>query len=76
MVESADDMSATIAAGVVAARDSAVGVDIVSMFAAASLVALPQLLDAGFDIVDTDLFMTSDPRLLDPSRYMPTVDTP
>ncbi|HEY7628764.1 MAG TPA: GNAT family N-acetyltransferase [Ilumatobacteraceae bacterium] len=76
LVESADDMSATIAAGVVAARDSAVGVDIVSMFAAASLVALPQLLDAGFDIVDTDLFMTSDPRLLDPSRYMPTVDTP
>jgi ribosomal protein S18 acetylase RimI-like enzyme len=33
------------------------------------------LLDAGFRIVDTDMYMASDPRLLDRARYLPAVDT-
>jgi predicted N-acetyltransferase YhbS len=75
LVESSDDMSAVIA-GLVAARSLTADVDVVSTFAASSLPSLPRLLDAGFEIVDNDLFMASDPTLLDAQRYVPTVDTP
>jgi hypothetical protein len=34
------------------------------------------LLDAGFEIIDTDLLMSSNPTLIDRRRYVPTVETP
>jgi GNAT superfamily N-acetyltransferase len=50
--------------------------DIVSLFCPASLDALPALLAAGFEIIDTDLLMSSNPTLIDRRRYVPTVETP
>ncbi|MDX6717741.1 MAG: hypothetical protein QOH30_4299 [Baekduia sp.] len=50
--------------------------DIVSMFCPASHDALPALLAAGFEIIDTDLLMSSNPTLIDRRRYVPTVETP
>ena len=50
--------------------------DVVSTFAPSSLESLPALLSAGFDVIDTDLLMASDPGLIDRRRYVPTVDTP
>lgn len=76
LVESPDDLSAVIAAGLVEARSLTPDVDVVSTFTPSSLDSLPQLLDAGFEIVDSDLFMASEPTLLDARRYLPTVDTP
>ncbi|MEY2445483.1 MAG: hypothetical protein QOE00_2063, partial [Ilumatobacteraceae bacterium] len=50
--------------------------DIVSTFCPASLDAVPKLLAAGFEIIDTDLLMSSNPTLIDRRRYVPTVETP
>jgi GNAT superfamily N-acetyltransferase len=51
-------------------------VDVVSTFVPSSLGALPALLHAGFEVVDSDLLMSSDEALIDRHRYLPTVDTP
>ena len=51
-------------------------VDVVSTFVPSSLPALPDLLHAGFAVVDTDLLMASDDALIDRHRYLPSVDTP
>lgn len=69
------DLSTAMAAVVDAARSLA-GVDVVTLFMASGSAVLPQLLAAGFEIDDTDLLMASDRSLIDPSRYVPTVDTP
>ncbi len=50
--------------------------DVVSTFVPSSLAALPALLSAGFQVIDTDLLMASDPALIDRRRYIPTVATP
>jgi hypothetical protein len=76
LVDDPDDMAAVLSAGVAAASSLTAAVDVVSTFVPASLAALPQLLRAGFAIVDSDLLMATDAALLDPRRYVPTVDTP
>ena len=54
--------------------------DVISTFAPSSLPALPALLSAGFEVIDTDLLMASDDRVIDAfmdrHRYLPSVDTP
>lgn len=55
---------------------TAAGADVVSLFAPSGLAAHTALLDAGFEIVDTDLLMSRDDAVLDRRRYVPTVDTP
>ena len=63
-----------------AVRTGDVTVDVVSTFAPSSLPALPALLSAGFEVIDTDLLMASDDRVIDAfmdrHRYLPSVDTP
>jgi GNAT superfamily N-acetyltransferase len=65
-----------IAAALALIANSEADPDFVSTFAPASLAALPAMLAAGFEVVDTDLLMSSDPALIDRQRYLPTVDTP
>jgi hypothetical protein len=70
------DLSAVVAAGVAAAAEFDATVDVVTLFMPSSSPVLAQLLSAGFAIDDTDLLMASHRSLLDPTRYIPTVDTP
>jgi N-acetylglutamate synthase-like GNAT family acetyltransferase len=70
------DVAPILAAALVACRSLVPRPDVVSTFAPSSLPALPSLLSAGFEVIDTDLFMASDPGLIDRRRYLPTVDTP
>jgi len=67
--DTADVLGAAMAVAAAARAEA------VSTFAPASLPALPALLGAGFEIVDTDLLMATD-DVFDRSRYLPTVDTP
>jgi ribosomal protein S18 acetylase RimI-like enzyme len=61
----------------VAAISVAASLDVerVSAFVPASSACLPQLLSIGFEIVDTDLLMSTDPNVFDRARYLPQVDT-
>jgi hypothetical protein len=70
------DIEPILAAALAACRAIVPRPDVVSTFAASSLSALPALLSAGFEVVDNDLLMASDPGLIDRHRYLPTVDTP
>jgi GNAT superfamily N-acetyltransferase len=70
------DVAPIISAALWVVAGSKADHDFVSTFVPASLAALPAMLAAGFEVVDTDLFMSSDPALIDRQRYLPTVDTP
>jgi ribosomal protein S18 acetylase RimI-like enzyme len=61
----------------VAAISVAASLDVerVSAFVPSTLACLPHLLRAGFEIVDTDLLMSTDPEVFDRARYLPQVDT-
>ena len=76
MAGDAADIEPILAAALAACRSIVPRPDVVSTFAASSLPALPALLSAGFEVIDNDLFMASDPGLIDRHRYLPTVDTP
>ena len=70
------DIAPILAAALTAVRTLTPRPDVVSTFAPSSLPSLPALLSAGFEVIDTDLLMASDPDLIDRHRYLPTVDTP
>ena len=70
------DVAPILAAALAVVKGVQPAPDIVSTFCSAGLEALPALLGAGFDIIDTDLLMASNPTLLDRRRYVPTVETP
>ena len=70
------DLSMAMSVAVAAARELDATVDVVTMFMSSGSPLLSQLLGAGFEVDDTDLLMASHPSLIDPSRYVPTVDTP
>jgi GNAT superfamily N-acetyltransferase len=70
------DVEPILAAALAVCRTLVPRPDVVSTFAPSSLPALPGLLSAGFEVIDNDLFMASDPGLIDRHRYLPTVDTP
>ncbi len=74
MAHDAADIAAIMSSAISAT--AALDVDVVSTFVPSSLSALPVLLRAGFEVVDTDLLMASDDTLIDRHRYLPTVDTP
>jgi ribosomal protein S18 acetylase RimI-like enzyme len=61
----------------IAAMSVAVALDVdrVSAFVPSSVPGLERLLVAGFEIVDTDLLMSTDPDVFDRTRYLPQVDT-
>jgi GNAT superfamily N-acetyltransferase len=62
----ADPVTTTVAAMARAGRDGPVFACLLGVHP-----AIRPLLDAGFRIVDRDQFMTSDPDVLDPVRYIP-----
>ena len=70
------DMASIVAAALLVVTNLDDDPDVVSTFVPSGLAALPALLSAGFEIVDTDLLMASDPALIDRRRYLPTVATP
>jgi GNAT superfamily N-acetyltransferase len=75
--ERADDIAPILSSALAAVVASVAPLpDIVSIFVASSLPALPLLLQAGFEVIDTDVLMTSDDEVIDRHRYLPTVDTP
>ncbi len=76
MAGDADDIAPILAAALSVGACADVMADVVSTFAPSSLPALPALLDAGFDVVDTDLLMASNDAIIDRHRYLPSVDTP
>jgi hypothetical protein len=61
----------------VAAISVAASLDVerVSAFVPSSLPGLRRLLLAGFEIVDTDLLMSTHAHVFDRVRYLPQVDT-
>ena len=68
-------LSVTLSTADVTSADG-VRPDVVSFFVPSGLNALPALLGAGFEIVDTDQLRASDETIIDRSRYLPLVDTP
>ena len=70
------DMASIVAAALAVVTDLDDRPDVVSTFVPSSLAALPALLLAGFEVVDTDLLMATDQALIDRRRYIPTVATP
>jgi hypothetical protein len=48
----------------------------VSTFVPSSLPGLERLLNAGFEVVESDVLMSTDPGVFDRTRYLPQVDTP
>jgi len=67
------DAAPVAAAAVVHALDR--GATIINSFVPVPHAAHAALLHAGFRRVDTDLHMTSEPGLVDPRRYLPSIDT-
>jgi GNAT superfamily N-acetyltransferase len=53
----------------------AAGASVINSFVPVGHSAHDVLLDAGFRRTDADLHMTSGARLLDPERYLPSIDT-
>lgn len=76
MADDPADVEPVLGAALGALQVAAPHADVASTFAPAGHPVLPALLGAGFEIVDTDLLMASDPALIDGRRYLPTVDTP
>jgi GNAT superfamily N-acetyltransferase len=80
MADDADDIAPIFAATLALCVTPDVAADVISTFAPSSLPALPVLLSAGFEVVDTDLLMASDDTpidaIIDRHRYLPSVDTP
>ena len=76
MAHDVADVAPILSAALALIATSAEDPDFVSTFAPSRLASLSALLAAGFEVVDTDLFMSSDPALIDRQRYLPTVDTP
>lgn len=72
VADPADGATAT-AAAVLHALDT--GASTVNSFVPVPHGAYAMLLRAGFRCVDADLHMTSDPALVDPARYLPSIDT-
>ena len=70
------DVAPMLAAALTLVAGSAYEPDFVSTFVPSSAASLPALLAAGFEVIDTDLYMSSDPAIIDRQRYLPTVDTP
>ena len=70
------DLAPILAAALVALADIDDHPDVVATFVPSGLAALPAMLSAGFEIVDTDLLMASDQAIIDRHRYIPTVATP
>jgi GNAT superfamily N-acetyltransferase len=68
------DARAAAAATMLAARE--LGATDVTTFVPSEHPALDMLLTNGFTATDADAFMTSNPSLLDPRRYLPPVDVP
>lgn len=67
------DAAPAVAAAVLHALDT--GATIINSFVPRPHGAHAVLLRAGFRGVDADLHMTSDPALVDPLRYLPSIDT-
>lgn len=76
MAPAAADISPILGAAVSEARSASPTTDVVSTFVPASLPALAVMLHAGFEVVDSDLLMTSDEAIIDRHRYLPSVDAP
>ena len=76
LAHDAADVAPIFAAALALIAGSTHQPDVVSTFVPSGLASLPALLATGFEVIDTDLFMSSDPALLDRQRYVPTVDTP
>lgn len=76
MAHDATDVAPILAAALTLIAGSTYEPDFVSTFVPSGLASLPALLAAGFEVIDTDLFMSSHPALIDRQRYLPTVDTP
>lgn len=70
------DLAPILAAALAAVDNIDDRPDVVSTFVPSGLAALPTLLSAGFEAVDTDLLMASHQTLIDRRRYIPTVATP
>ena len=78
MAHDPDDIAPILAAtlSTIVTVQADAGTDVVSTYVPSSLPALPALLGAGFEVLDTDLLMASDDALIDRHRYLPSVDTP
>jgi hypothetical protein len=70
-----DDLPAIAAA---ALRDliGGGGYDVITTFVSAHHAFFGQLLQWGFDVIDTDVLMSTHPDVFDRRRYLPTVETP
>lgn len=73
VVRDADDAPAAVAAALHAAIGR--GATLINTFVPVPHPAHDALLAAGFRRTDADLHMTSRPDLLDPIRYLPSIDT-
>jgi GNAT superfamily N-acetyltransferase len=80
MADDAADIAPIYAASLALCVTAHVTADVISTFTPSGLPALPALLRAGFEVVDTDLLMASDDAvidvIIDRHRYLPSVDTP
>ena len=68
------DVAQLMSAAIAKARVA--DVDRVCTYVPSSLACLPLLLDAGFEVLESDLLMATDDSVLDRRRYLPLVDTP